>query len=89
MGCLDTCHGTKVRQAMEEKEKDIIHNILSNIRDKNSRNLLLITKSSLNLLLVEELEKQIKANNKSGRKTVYRISSPFLDDTNKKKSRRI
>ena len=62
------------------KKKDVIKNIISNIQDKQSRNLLLITKSSLNILLVETLLKKLKETNKKDIELIHEIGSPFEDD---------
>ena len=62
------------------KEKDVIKNIISNIHDKKSRNLLLITKSSLNILLVETLLKKLKENSKDDIGLFHEIGSTFEDD---------
>jgi hypothetical protein len=59
----------------EDNEKDVIKNIISNIKDKNSRNLLLITKSSLNILLVETLLKNLNNNNENKIKPIFKIGS--------------
>ena len=73
----------KIFEGFETKEKDVINNIISNIKDKKSRNLLLISKSSLNLLLVETLVKKLNEINKSSEKKVipiYKIGSPYDKD---------
>ena len=65
----------------ETNKKDVIGNIISNIYDKNSRNLILITKSSLNLLLVETLLKKLEEINKKNKiKPIFKIGSSFEDD---------
>ena len=65
-------------------DKDVIKNIISNIIDKNSRNLLLITKSSLNLLLVnmlrEKLEQLYNEKKINLISPIYKIGSSFEED---------
>ena len=61
------------------KKKEVIKNILSNINDKNSRNLLLVTKSSLNILLVETMIKKLKENNNNA-VPIHEIGSPYEED---------
>ena len=65
-------------------DKDVIKNIISNIIDKNSRNLLLITKSSLNLLLVnmlrEKLEQLYEEKKINKIIPIYKIGSSFEED---------
>ena len=69
-------------------DKDVIKNIISNIIDKNSRNLLLITKSSLNLLLVNMLREKLKQlyEEKKINKIIpiYKIGSSFEEDKGEK-----
>ena len=65
-------------------DKDVIKNIISNIIDKNSRNLLLITKNSLNLLLVnmlrEKLEQLYEEKKINKIIPIYKIGSSFEED---------
>ena len=64
-----------------ENKKDVMKNIISNLKDKNSRNLLLITKTSLNLLLYETLLKYLNKDKEIIKiDPIFKIGSPFEDD---------
>ena len=81
---INNCENKEMEVEFKNSKKDVINNIISNIIDKKSRNLLLITRTSLNILLVDTIKEKLKQlyNEKKINKIepIYKIGSSFEDD---------
>ena len=76
-----TENNMKIKFNDRKCKNNVIKNIILNIKDKKSRNLLLITKSSLNSLIVETLLTELRKDKETNKiKPIFKIGSSFKND---------